>query len=165
MPAFIDVARGATIFLVCAVLAIAGVSDVRTRRIPNWTVLALMGLFCIWFFVGISVPLLSAFGAALIVFICSFSLFAFGIVGAGDSKLASAVALFAGVNRLPEFIIYMGLAGGVLVLCMMAAEPARALVILQLRGRGALDRGVPYGVAIGMAGAMLLLRTVVHWPF
>lgn len=164
MPAFIDVARGATFLLICAVLAVAGVSDLRTRQIPNWTVLALMGLFCISFFVGISVPLLSALGAALIVFICSFSLFAFGIVGAGDSKLASAVALFAGVYRLPEFILYMGLAGGILVLCMMAAEP-RALVLLQLRGRGALDRGVPYGVAIAVAGAMLLLRTVTQSPF
>src|SRR4051812_29186383 len=122
----------ATSLLVCLVLAIAGTSDVRTRRIPNWTVLAVMGLFCVWFFVGYSVPLLSALGAAIIVFICSSALYAFGIVGAGDSKLASAVALFAGMARLPEFVLYMSLAGGVLVLCGVVAEPARALVILQL---------------------------------
>ena len=107
-------------------------------------------------------PLLSSLGAALIVFVCSCALYSFGIVGAGDSKLATAVALFAGIARLPEFIFYMSLAGGVLVLCMLAAQPARVLVILQMRGKGALDRGVPYGAAIAVAGAMLMLPTFTH---
>jgi prepilin peptidase CpaA len=84
-------------------------------------------------------------------------LYAFGIIGAGDSKLATAVALFAGLARLPQFMIYMSLTGGVLVLCMLVAQPARVLVLLQMRGRGGLERGVPYGVAIAVAGAMLLL--------
>lgn len=162
MPALIEVARWATILLVCLVLTVAGASDVRTRRIPNWTVLATGGLFGAWFFVGPSVPLLSSLGAALIVFVCSCALYSFGIVGAGDSKLATAVALFAGIARLPEFIFYMSLAGGVLVLCMLAAQPARVLVILQMRGKGALDRGVPYGAAIAVAGAMLMLPTFTH---
>jgi prepilin peptidase CpaA len=164
MPALIEVARWATILLVCIVLAIAGASDVRTHRIPNWTVLATMGLFGAWFFVGFPVPLLSALGAGIIVFICSSSLYAFGIIGAGDSKLATAVALFAGIARLPEFILYMSLAGGVLVLCTVVAQPARALVILQLRGKGALDKSVPYGAAIAAAGTILLLRTVMQRP-
>jgi prepilin peptidase CpaA len=165
VPALIEIARWATILLVCAVLAIAGASDVRTRRIPNWTVLAIIGLFGVWFFTGSPVPLLSALGASIIIFVCSCCLYAFGVVGAGDSKLATAVALFAGIGRLPEFIIYMSLVGGLLVLCTVAAEPARALVILQLREKSALDRDVPYGVAIAAAGAMLLLRTVVQRPF
>src|SRR4051812_17832124 len=112
MPPLTDMGLWATTLLLCLVLAIAAASDVLTRRIPNWTVLGVMGLFCAWFFVGYSAPLLSALGAATIVFICSSALYAFGIVGAGDSKLASAVALFAGIGRLPEFILYMSLAGG-----------------------------------------------------
>jgi prepilin peptidase CpaA len=117
MPALIEVARWTTLLLVCLVLTIAGASDVRTRRIPNWTVLAIVALFCAWYFVGPAVPILSALGAALVVFIGSFALYSFGIVGAGDSKLATSVALFAGIARLPEFILYMSLTGGVLVLC------------------------------------------------
>lgn len=162
MPPLIEVARWATVLLVCFVLAVAGASDVRTRRIPNWTVLATAGLFGVWFFVGPSTPILSSLGAALIIFVCSCALYSFGIVGAGDSKLATAVALFAGIARLPEFIFYMSLVGGVLALCTLAAQPVRALAMLQMRGRGALERGVPYGVAIAVAGAMLLLPAITQ---
>lgn len=164
MPALIDMARWGLLLLIGLVLTIAATSDVRTRRIPNWTVLAMVGLFAAWFFAGFSGPLLSALGAAVIVFICSFSLCAFGIVGAGDSKLATSVALFVGAARLPEFILYMSLTGGALVLCSVAAQPERALVMLQLRRKGALDRGVPYGVAIAVAGTILLLQTVMQRP-
>jgi len=157
MPAPIEVARWSTTLLVCLVLAVAGTSDVRSRRIPNWTVLAIAGLFGIWLFVGPSVSLISSLGAAFLVFVCSCALYAFGIIGAGDSKLATAVALFAGFSKLPQFFLYMSLAGGLLVLCMLILQPARVLVVLQMRGRGALDRGVPYGVAIAVAGIMLFL--------
>ena len=164
MSELISVTRWAAILLVCIVLAIAGASDVRTRRIPNWAVLAMIGLFGVWFFVGSSPPLLSALGAAIIVFICSFSLYAFGIVGAGDSKLATAMALFVGIAQLPEFILYMSLTGGALALCTLAAQPTRAFVMLQLRGKGALDKAVPYGVAIAVAGAIVLLRSAIQRP-
>lgn len=163
MPALIDIARWTILFLICVALAIAGASDVRSRRIPNWTVLAIAGLFCAWYFVGRpAVPILSSLGGALIVFAGSCALYSFGIIGAGDSKLATIVALFAGIARLPEYILYMSVTGGVLVLCMLAAQPARALVIFQVRGKGGLDRGVPYGVAIAVAGAMLLLPAVTQ---
>jgi hypothetical protein len=35
---------------------------------------------------------------------------------------------------------------------------------LQLRGKGALDKSVPYGAAIAAAGTILLLRTVMQRP-
>ena len=157
MPPVIEIAHWATMALVCVVLATAGASDVRTRRIPNWTVVAMTLLFAAWFFVGSPVPLLSSLGAALLVFLCSFTLYSFGIVGAGDSKLATAVALFAGFAQLPQFILYMSLTGGLIVLCMLAANPTRLFVMIQMRGRGFLEKSVPYGVAIAVAGAMLLL--------
>jgi len=160
MLTLIDVARWTTVLLVCLVLTIAGTSDVRARRIPNWTVLAIAGLFGVWFFVGSAASILSSLGAALIIFVCSYTLYAFGMVGAGDSKLATVVALYAGLARLPEFIFYMSVTGGVLVLCMVAAQPARVLAMLQMRGRGGLDKGVPYGVAIALAGVMLLLLPI-----
>lgn len=162
MPPLSEIAYWATILLVCLVLATAGASDVRTRRIPNWTVLATALLFGAWFFVGSSVPLLSSLGAALLVFVCSFALYSFGIVGAGDSKLATAVALFAGFPHLPEFILYMSLAGGLIVLCMLLADPARIFVMMQMRGRGFLERGVPYGVAIAVGGVMLVLTPAIQ---
>ena len=162
MPALIEAGRWTTILLVCLVLTIAGASDIRTRRIPNWTVLATAGLFGVWYFVAPSVSLVSSFGAAFLVFIGSFALYSFGIVGAGDSKLATVLALFAGFARLPHFIAYMSLAGGALVLCMLAAQPTRVLAMIQMRGRGGLERGVPYGVAIAAAGVILLLSPITQ---
>jgi len=162
MPPAIEVTHWLTILLACLVLVVAGTSDVRNRRIPNWTVLATAGLFVVWFFVEPSVSLVSSLGAAFLVFIGSFALYSFGIIGAGDSKLATAVALFAGFAQLPHFIAYMTVAGGVLALCMLAAQPTRALVMIQMRGRGGMERGVPYGVAIAVAGAMLLLGPITQ---
>lgn len=79
--------------------------------------------------------------AALAVFNCGFTPNGFKIVGAGDSKLATAVALFAGLHTLLQFFLYIALASGVLALCMLAAEPASAIVILHTRGRGRAFRG------------------------
>jgi len=160
-----EIIRWATILFVCLVLVAAGASDVRHRRIPNWTVVATAGLFGVWFFVGSPVSLFSSLGAALFVFVCSCALYGFGIIGAGDSKLATVVALFAGFSRLPQFFIYMSLAGGVLVLCMLVAQPERILAILQMRGRGTLGDGVPYGVAIAVSGVMLVLAPVAQHLF
>jgi len=52
--------------------------------------------------------------------------------------------------------------GGLIVLCMLLANPARIFVMIQMRGRGFLEKGVPYGVAIAVAGAMLVLAPAVH---
>ena len=164
MP-LIETARWVTILLVCAVLAFAGANDVRDRRIPNWTVAATIMLFGAWVFVDPSVSLMSSVVAAFLVFVGSCALYAFGIIGAGDSKLVTAVTLFAGLAQLPQFMIYMSLTGGMLVLCMLVAKPARILVLLQMRGRGSVERGVPYGVAIAVAGAMLLLTPAAQRLF
>jgi prepilin peptidase CpaA len=154
--------RWAVLLLFCLVLAIAGASDVKVRRIPNWTILAVIGLFAAWWLVGPSVSLASALGAALIMFVTSCGLYFFRIVGAGDSKLVTVVALFVGISRLPQFIVYMSLAGGALALCLLAMEPTRALVMLQMRGKGRMDRGVPYGVAIAAGGLVTIFAPVLH---
>ncbi len=164
MPLAIDAIRWTIILLTCAVLGVAAVYDVRHRRIPNSAVLAVVVLFALWYPVAPSVSLLSSLAAALVVFACGFALYGFKIVGAGDSKLATAAALFAGLHGLPLFIVYMALAGGVLALCMLAAQPASVSVMLHTRGRGQAYRGVPYGVAIAFAGVMVLLMAM-HPPW
>jgi prepilin peptidase CpaA len=117
-------------------------------------------LFIAWYLTAPSVSLFSSLAAAFAVFLCGFALYGFKIIGAGDSKLATAVALFAGLQGLPQFIVYMALAGGVLALCMLARQPASVMVMLHTRGRGQAYRGVPYGVAIAIAGVMILLASI-----
>jgi len=158
----IDAVRWVIILLTCIALAVAAVNDVRYRRIQNLTVLALIVLFGAWFLVEPSASLASSLAAGFIVFAGGFVLYWFKIVGAGDSKLATVVALFAGLRGLPHFVVYMTLAGGVLALCMLAAQPTRVMVLLHVRGRGHAYRGVPYGVAIAVAGAISLLTTALR---
>ena len=47
-----DYALWAVAGLYAAALIAAGVSDIRVRKIPNWTVIALLVLFIPWLFVG-----------------------------------------------------------------------------------------------------------------
>jgi prepilin peptidase CpaA len=144
MP-FPEVARWGVAGLYAAVLIAAGVSDIRTRRIPNWTIVALLGLFVAWFFVGPAVSITSAllaFGIALVVTVI---LYLLNVIGAGDSKLFTATALFA-----------PGLAGlGWLALGVMLVNPKRVLRGMTAKGR-AESRGIPYGVPIALAALLVM---------
>ena len=144
-----------------AVLAIAAVNDVRVRKIPNWTVLAAMALFIPWAVVH---PLPWdgwALAAAVIAFAVSFGLYSAGLVGAGDSKLFTAVALFGGLGDLPMLAFATALVGGLIALASLLLRPTRALVMAKLRGKGDFGPGVPYGVAIAAAAALVVWGAVL----
>lgn len=150
---FVQLAAAA---LVSVVLAIAAVSDIRDRRIPNWTVLAVMGLFAAWAFANGGAGVVSALEAAGVALVVSIALYALKIMGAGDSKLFTAVALFAGMGYLPLLVVATTLAGGAVALVSLATRPRRALAMFTLRGKGDWGRGVPYGVAIAVGGAVIM---------
>lgn len=145
----VEVVRWLVVLSFCAVLTTAGLYDIRERRIPNWTVLAVAILFPPWVVVG-DVTIFSALGACLIVFPTSLALYVLGIVGAGDAKLISTVALFVGMSHLGPFIVLVALAGGLIALIELLLQPARALALLHTRRLGDPGRGVPYSVAIAI---------------
>ena len=141
---------------VSLVLIWAAVCDIRERIIPNRAVLALLGLYVIWAAASLGRPLapgLEAFGVALLVTIL---LYAFKIVGAGDSKLFAVTALFVGMGYLPLFALATALAGGVIAAVSLVTRPQRAAVMFALKGRGDFGRGVPYGVAIAIGGIAVM---------
>jgi prepilin peptidase CpaA len=139
------------------VLAIAAVSDIRRRRIPNWTVLAVIGLFVVLAVTQHDVKaIVSALAAAGIALATTVVLYALKIVGAGDSKLFTAVAFFAGLGYLPLLVVATTLAGGVIALVSLAARPQRAMAMFALRGKGEWGQGIPYGVAIAIGGAVIM---------
>src|ERR1043166_1053662 len=79
------------------VMLIAALNDVRTYKISNWLCLALVGLFPLYVLtapqeVYWAQHLLVA-GAVLMV---GFAMFALGLLGAGDVKMLTATALWAG---------------------------------------------------------------------
>lgn len=144
------------------VLTIAAVTDVRDRRIPNWTVLACLGLFLGWAVVH---PLswdLWALGAGVVAFAVSFGLYSAGLVGAGDSKLFAAVALFTGMSGLAPLAMATALVGGVVALVGLAMRPTRALTLINMKGKGDFGPGIPYGVAIAAAAAGLVWAGLLH---
>ena len=147
-----------------AILAWAAVSDVRVRKIPNWTVLAVLGLFGPWAVLSTPAWVLWALAAGAIALAASLCLYALGVIGAGDSKLFAAVALFTGLDELPRLTLAMALVGGAIALVSMVTRPRRAMTMLALRGKGDFGRGIPYGVAIAVAGAALVWAGLLGLP-
>ncbi len=145
------------IFPLC--LAYAAFSDVFTMTIPNRVSIILIVSF------ALIAPMTDMpwtvyaqhFGAALLVFSVCFALFAFGVMGGGDAKLLTATALWFGMTaQLFDFLIYVTLVGGLLTLALLIARSDRFAVLVN---RVSLfshltdpKLGVPYGVAIGIAG-------------
>lgn len=156
----IEIARWAIVFLFAVTLAAAAISDTLRRLIPNWTIVAVAVLFVGWVFVEPFVSIRGSLEAALIMFVVSCALYAFGVVGAGDSKLITVVSLFVGLSWLPQFVLATVLVGGALAVISLVARPTRALVMLQMRGKGSFGRGIPYGVAIAMAGLGTVLASL-----
>jgi prepilin peptidase CpaA len=156
-----EIVRGLVAVALSAILVIAAVNDVRARKIPNWTVLAALALFIPWAVVH---PLPWdgwALAAGVIAFAVSFGLYSAGLVGAGDSKLFTAVALFGGLGDLPMLAFATALAGGLIALVSLLLRPTRALVMAKLKGKGDFGPGVPYGVAIAAAAALVVWGAVL----
>jgi prepilin peptidase CpaA len=136
-------------------LLTAAITDLRQRRIPNWTVASLLVLFgpCAWLGLtpGNWTSGLAAFGLALAG---SGLLYLLGWLGAGDSKLFSAVALFAGLGNLGLLAAATAIAGGLYAFGVLFIRPKQVLRGMTAAGRAdGVRRGIPYGVAI-TAGAL-----------
>jgi prepilin peptidase CpaA len=138
------------------ILIWAAISDIRSRIIPNAAVLTLLAVFAAWAALGLGRPLTSAFEAAAIAFTVTFVLYGLGVLGAGDSKLFAATALFFGMDYLPLYALATVLAGGGVAVVSLLSRPQRAAVMLSMGGKGDWGRGVPYGVAIAVGAGIVL---------
>jgi prepilin peptidase CpaA len=103
------------------VLAIAVVTDLRSRRIPNWLVLPFLLAGFIesgwqhgWHGIGQSVA-----GAGLgALFYGVF--FLMGGMGMGDVKLCAAIGAWVGPEQLLTALVLTGIVGGLMALCWAA---------------------------------------------
>lgn len=98
-----------------AVLLLATVIDLRTRRIPNWLVLPLMvsGLAARWIVDGLPGLGRSLAGIGLALLLFGFPCF-IGAMGMGDLKLAAGVAAWIGPMQFLMAFIVTGMVGGVM---------------------------------------------------
>jgi prepilin peptidase CpaA len=144
-----SISYGLLIALAIALL-FAAFTDLRRRQIDNWLNLAIaLGAPVFWWSQGLSlwpdiaIQLAVATGA----FVVFAGLFAFKVMGGGDVKLLTALALWVPFFEYMQLLLIMSIAGGVLTIALVFWHTAR-----HQRDRIA----IPYGVAIAF-GALWTL--------
>jgi prepilin peptidase CpaA len=163
MMAQAGTAVGLAVLLV--VLVHSAVSDILAFRIRN-EVLAFGALAFLPAAFSIDMPaadIVAAIAASLAVLAAGFVLFALGVIGGGDAKLAALVVLWCGSGQAISFLSNSAVLGGLLALLLLAArrllrghggDRLRAVASLQ-EGR----REMPYGVALALGGLTVLPHT------
>ena len=149
------------------VMVFAAISDLLTMKIPNRvSVILFAGFFALAF--ALRLPL-ETIGwhlvASLTVLGICFVLFNFNLIGGGDAKLAAATALWLGFGALGPYSLLTAVLGGVLTLAIlqlrrMSLEGERWSVAWLARLRDKTV-GVPYGVAMAVAGLIVYPDSVV----
>jgi prepilin peptidase CpaA len=136
----------------------AAVSDLFTMTIPNRLSLLLAAGFIVFaLLAGFSgQQILLHTGAGAIVLSVGFALFALGWIGGGDVKVAAAISLWFGFGSLLEYTLLATVYGGVLTLALLSCRaiplPAFALGWDWLTRLHDRKTGVPYGIALAVAG-------------
>ena len=123
-------------FLVLSIgLATAVVTDVRSRRIPNWLTGAIAGAgFGMAFGGGVVTPAQAALGllAGLLLMMPGHVI---GATGAGDVKLMAAVGSVVGPDLVFRAFLYSAVAGGVFAI---AVATHRGILASTLQDAGRL---------------------------
>jgi len=153
----IMVADAIRLALFPAMMAFAASSDLFTMTISNRVTLMLVGgFFALAAITGVdAAEMISHLSAGCVVLVAGFGLFARGIIGGGDAKLAAAAALWLGFDHLLPYLLLASLLGGALSIGLiwfrMAPLPewlARQTWVERLHSK---DGGVPYGIALAAA--------------
>ncbi len=138
------------------------VSDVRSLRIPNSHSLVILVSFIVAY--ALSPESFGAWwehlGAGAGMFVITYLMFVAGMLGGGDSKLGTVLALWVGLKGLMLYVFYMAVVGGFVGIASLVIKkkkpfknPLPGSWVAQVQeGRNA----VPYGIAI-VAGAWLAL--------
>lgn len=149
-------------------MAIAAVRDLAAWSLPNWLSLSVALGFFLWAWASGAEwgAVAWALAAGILVLGAGYLLFELNLWGAGDAKLAAAMALWIGLTMdLFRFFLVVSLAGGVLAVL--------ALILHAVTGQPQLPPGDPgfeaarrnplkararYGVAIAIGGLDFWLR-------
>lgn len=150
-----------------ALMSYAASSDLVTMTIPNRLSLALIAGF-IGFSLIIGLPLVTIgwhLAAGALMLAVTFSMFAAGWIGGGDAKLAAATAVWCGFSTMLEYTLLATVLGGFLTLALLSARTFTLPVFAQRWGWLVRlhDRatGVPYGIALALAGLMIFPETAI----
>lgn len=152
-------------------MAFAIVSDMVSMTIANRVSIILVAAF------AFAAPLTGMawadygwhFAAGATVLCITFGLFAMGGMGGGDAKLLAATALWMGFSpQLLHYLVQAAVLGGLLTLVLVFYRGSSLSVVtggnVLLRNFADRKAGVPYGVALGIAGLMVYPSTpLMQW--
>jgi prepilin peptidase CpaA len=131
--------------------------------IPNWLVgmMLLYYVFAVFTAEDQVLDWKMALVGACIVLAVGYVVFMLRMMGAGDIKLISACALWVGYNNLPDFLITVGMCGGLLAVIIWCLRKALPFMLSPAKvsslPRILCDReDVPYGVAIAFGFLMMM---------
>lgn len=131
-------------------LLVAAFTDIQRRQIDNWLNLAIAaGAPAFWWASGLSLwpDVALQIGVALAALVLLAGLFALRMMGGGDVKLLTVLALWIEPTMFLHLLVVMAIAGGVLTVVMVIWHTMR-------RQRDKL--AIPYGVAIAFGGLWVL---------
>lgn len=138
----------------------ASITDLQHRKIANFTIMVLLGLWMPVAFVA-GLPwdaMLTSVLATMLVFILGFGCFCMGWLGGGDVKLAAVAALWLGAGITPAFLMLATIFGALIALVF-------ASIAYLKRRRGEPIRTeltmLPYGP--GLASAAVVLFGKSQW--
>lgn len=127
-------------------LLYAAFTDIRRRQIDNWLNIAIaITAPAFWWASGLELwpGVANQLGVAVAAFSVLAGLFAIGMMGGGDVKLLTALALWVPPLAFVNLLFIMAVTGGILTVVLGSWHVAR-------RRKDRL--AIPYGIAIALGG-------------
>lgn len=146
----------------------AAISDMLSMTIANRVSLILVASFAViaplmgmdWATYGMH------FVAGATVLAFTFAIFALGGMGGGDAKLMTGTAVWLGFSfDLMQYLVMGAFIGGLLTLAVLSYRGSPISVFtgrnMFLRNFADEKAGIPYGVALGIAGLLVFPQTAL----
>lgn len=154
--------------LFAALMIRTAYGDLTNLLIPNWLSITLAVMFIPAWWVGGGGFDILAYHLLIggLVLAAGFGLFACGVIGGGDVKIAAATALWLGPALLDDYFIAFALIGGVLALIILIMRrfplPNGIAKHIWIGRHPENKEGVPYGIALASGGLLVYLQTPIY---
>jgi prepilin peptidase CpaA len=156
-----------TLVLFPALMAFSASSDLFTMTIPNRVSVALVVGYLV-LAAAVGLPLITVaidLSCGVAVLVLTFFLFSQGWIGGGDAKLAAATALWLGWAHILDYSLIASVLGGALTIGLIVSRktqlPAWAARLDWVARLHHPETGVPYGIALAVAGLVLYPQTQI----
>jgi prepilin peptidase CpaA len=133
------------------VCALAVITDLRERRIPNWLTSAALAAGLILASLQDAATVLWRLAAAAIVLAVAFVAHSFGMIGGGDGKLLAGIAILTGGRFTVEVVLWTLLLGGVFSALLLARRGQLLAVVTTLSPSASPSKGIPLAPIVAAA--------------